>query len=483
MDGEKKQLIDNEAKEKVEEAGKGETDSKGNDNNEENAIEEEYDPDKHGAGPIKDRSCTDVLCLGLLIGFCVLWVMIAMWGFQHGDPSKLMYPTDSYGDICGQGDFSNKPYLMFFDLTKCISLTAIAGCPTPQVCVEKCPKENYSPWLESQIPVTGLAESLLGDDVKTKMRPYCTSDTNDDLFDSLSVSQLLERNYCPPWWVQSSEVLGRCLPSLVKPNVTDNSSNNTVFSDSPSGAISLDTLEEAAQALTKALGLRSIGDKIIADLMASWQFIVCGMFLSMLICLLWIVSMRWTAGVLVWTSMLGTMIVLTFVTNNAYTKYSSMPEDETPFPWSLNPGDYLERKGTWFFILCLSGGFLAILMLLTVTMRNRVAIAIELIEEGSVACSQMLCTLFFPPVPFLLQGVVLMWGMLVGVYLLTSSSREYRVVMQPEDDRLLDCGDSCWNPETNSSFSLGEECTQWVNNFTSVDILHTMNKNLSFMSV
>ena len=95
--------------------------------------EEEYDPDKSGAGPIKDRSCTDVLCLGLLIAFLVVWVMIAAWGVAHGDPSKLMYPTDSYGNICGKGDFAEKPYLMFFDLTKCASLTAIAGCPTPQV--------------------------------------------------------------------------------------------------------------------------------------------------------------------------------------------------------------------------------------------------------------------------------------------------------------------------------------------------------------
>ena len=163
------------------------------------------------------------------------------------------------------------------------------------------------------------------------------------------------------------------------------------------------------------------------------------------------------------------MIVLTFVTNNAYNRYSSMPEDETPFPWSLNPGDYLERKGTWFFILCVSGGSLVLLALLTITMRNRVAIAIELIEEGSVACSQMLCTLFFPPVPFVLQSLVLVWGFGVGVFLLTASSREYRIAMEPEDDRLLDCGDSCWNPVTNNSFTLGEECTAWADNFTKVD--------------
>ena len=248
----------------------------------------------------------------------------------------------------------------------------------------------------------------------------------------------------------------------------NSSGSETVFSDSPTGEISLDTLEEAAETLSKALGLRSVGDKILADLTVSWQFILCGILLSMIICLLWIVMMRWTAGILVWTSMLGTMIVLTFLTNNAYTRYSNMPEDETPFPWSLNPEDYLERKGTWFCILIASAASLAVLMLLTVTMRNRVALAIELIEEGSVACSQMLATLFFPPLPFLLQGLVLFWGFIVGVFLLTASSREYRVVMEETDSRLLGCGDSCVNPVTNQSFVLGEECTLWADNFTQV---------------
>ena len=248
----------------------------------------------------------------------------------------------------------------------------------------------------------------------------------------------------------------------------DTSGSKTVFSDSPTGEISLDTLEEAVETLSKALGLRSIGDKILADLSSSWQFILCGVILSMIICLLWIVMMRWTAGILVWTSMLGTMIVLTFLTNSAYSRYSSMPEDETPFPWSLNPEDYLERKGTWFCILVISGASLAVLMLLTVTMRNRVALAIELIEEGSVACSQMLATLFFPPLPFVLQGLVLLWGFVVGVFLLTASSREYRVVMEETDSRLLGCGDSCFNPLTNQTFLLGEECTLWADNFTQV---------------
>ena len=63
--------------------------------------------------------------------------------------------------------------------------------------------------------------SLLEGDIKSRMRPFCTADTSEEIFSSLSVAQLLDRNYCPPWWVESQQVLGRCLPSLAKHNTSD----------------------------------------------------------------------------------------------------------------------------------------------------------------------------------------------------------------------------------------------------------------------
>jgi len=55
--------------------------------------------------------------------------------FTHGDPVRLLTPTDSTGLRCGlDAKVKNKPYLFFFDLSKCASQTAIMnGCPTPQV--------------------------------------------------------------------------------------------------------------------------------------------------------------------------------------------------------------------------------------------------------------------------------------------------------------------------------------------------------------
>ena len=38
----------------------------------------------------------------------------------------------------------------------------------------------------------------------------CGRYTTAELAASLSVAQLLERNYCPPWWVASQQVAGSC---------------------------------------------------------------------------------------------------------------------------------------------------------------------------------------------------------------------------------------------------------------------------------
>ena len=97
--------------------------------------------------------------------------------------------------------------------------------PDPPGVCGSVPRDNYSPWLESQadniIAASDTVSSLLEADIKSKMRPFCTADTSDEVFSRLSVGQLLDRNYCPPWWVESQEVLGRCLPSLAQHNSSD----------------------------------------------------------------------------------------------------------------------------------------------------------------------------------------------------------------------------------------------------------------------
>ena len=94
----------------------------------------DYDP--ANKGPNSKRSCTDIICLLLLTVFCSVWLGIAVYGFAHGNPFQLVYPSNSEGEICGQGDHSDRPFLLFFDLTRCVKMSAaLGGCATPQVVI------------------------------------------------------------------------------------------------------------------------------------------------------------------------------------------------------------------------------------------------------------------------------------------------------------------------------------------------------------
>ena len=59
-----------------------------------------HDPEFRG--PIKNRSCTDVLCLLLFLAFVAGWVVVAVYAFGNGDPQRIIYPSNSRGEICGR---------------------------------------------------------------------------------------------------------------------------------------------------------------------------------------------------------------------------------------------------------------------------------------------------------------------------------------------------------------------------------------------
>ena len=74
-------------------------------------------------GPVKKRSCTDILCLLLFWAFIGGWIFVAYLAFTQGDIDKVLYPTDSKGNVCGNDKLKEKPFLMFFDLTKCLNVS------------------------------------------------------------------------------------------------------------------------------------------------------------------------------------------------------------------------------------------------------------------------------------------------------------------------------------------------------------------------
>ncbi|CAH1402978.1 unnamed protein product [Nezara viridula] len=92
-----------------------------------------YDPEFKG--PRKRRSCTDIICLFLFTGFVIAWVLVGIFALKKGNPEKILRPTDSSGRKCGlDSEVIDRPYLFFFDLTKCADPSVVLnGCDTPQI--------------------------------------------------------------------------------------------------------------------------------------------------------------------------------------------------------------------------------------------------------------------------------------------------------------------------------------------------------------
>jgi hypothetical protein len=53
-------------------------------------------------GPLDKRSVKDVIWLLLFLVFWAGMLTIGGYAYYHGDPLRLIYGQDSFGNICGQ---------------------------------------------------------------------------------------------------------------------------------------------------------------------------------------------------------------------------------------------------------------------------------------------------------------------------------------------------------------------------------------------
>jgi len=380
-------------------------------------------------GPMQKRSCTDVICLLLFIAFIVAWAAVGIYAFTHGDPNTLFSPTDSQGLRCGvDTEVRDKPYLFFFDLTTCAAPDAIAsGCRTPQVCVRKCPDKNFAFVVDRN--VDGWKEKMICN--------YKVSVINET-----DAEAKIKNNICARYYLKSREVFRRCLPGSIDPNdlqELQDKLNNT--------AVNLGKLPTGQSNVNIFMQAKEMGQRVVQDLSNSWPFVVGGLAIAMVVCLIYIVLMRWFAGIMVWFSLLGTIALLAYCCYATYKKYDELKSAEkkgNPNPpvsesaESLQPrvtdsaenqNQILAMKDTWLAFLIISAIALVIVVLLVIFLRNRIRIAVALIKEGSKAVGSITSTLIFPLFPWILQLLVSGWFVSVLLFLAGSTHPVYKAMM------------------------------------------------------
>ncbi|XP_063972715.1 choline transporter-like 2 [Diachasmimorpha longicaudata] len=364
----------------------------------------EYDAEFEG--PLRRRSCTDVPCLVIFLAFILSWVGLGIYAFSSGNVKTLLAPTDSEGRRCGlDAQVSNKPYLFFFDLTKCDIDKKL--CDTPQVCLEKCPGKNWI--FNASDSLEHIRESIIcraGVDV-----------TNKDINE---IEHLIKVTACAPMYFKGKSIVHRCFPLDLGTDFIDD--------------ILLAKLKKS-EAIIKSLAyVQGVFDKVKSSYGAVLG-IICG---GAVMCIIYMLLLRWIALPVVCITIFAVcalLVVLACLSYQAYAQTSS---------------------ALWLIAMIIIICSIAVIVLVTLCSWQRIYLASQLIKEASKAIMSVLSSIFFPIIPWLFHIGLLVYFFYV-IFLLMSIKKTTFAVQDspnglPESCQCLGninytSGDSC-EPKT-----------------------------------
>uniref|UniRef100_A0A8C5H2M0 Choline transporter-like protein n=1 Tax=Gouania willdenowi TaxID=441366 RepID=A0A8C5H2M0_GOUWI len=159
--------------------------------------------------------------------------------------------------------------------------------------------------------------------------------------------------------------------------------------------------------------------------------ILRGLLIAMLVSLLFLLLLRFIAPVMVWLLIIGVLGAGAYGIYHCYWEYDKHKKNSatiTDLGFTTNFNSYLQVQETWLAFLIILSIVEAILLLMLIFLRNRIRIAIALIQESSKAVGHIMSALLFPLITFaLLLVCVAYWGT-TALYLATSGNPIYKVV-------------------------------------------------------
>ncbi|TRY83218.1 hypothetical protein DNTS_014152 [Danionella cerebrum] len=337
--------------------------------------------------------------------------------WMHGDPRKVVYPTDSYGQFCGQQETpnANKAILFYFNILQCANPSVLINlqCPTTQRCVSKCP-DRFATYIDMQYSYRHN---------KSYWEYY--------------------KQFCKPDFDNPHK---RCFPDFITRNGTLTVANQTSFKDGHGKTRSVVDLRDAANGVTGLLDAKEFGIKIFEDYANSWFWILIGLVISMLVSLVFILLLRFTAGVLFWLVIFVAIAAVGYGIWHCYWEYSSLsgkPDSDIPISdigFQTDFRVYLQLSQTWLIFI---------------------RIAIALLKEGSKAIGCIMSTLFYPIITFLLLALCIAYWAVTAVFLASSGEAVYKVMSTQPDCKYvnLTCDPETFTQSNVTKLCPGSQCT------------------------
>uniref|UniRef100_A0A674DAB1 Choline transporter-like protein n=1 Tax=Salmo trutta TaxID=8032 RepID=A0A674DAB1_SALTR len=337
---------------------------------------------------------------------------------------KVIYPTDSYGQFCGQKGTPNakKSILFYFNILKCANPAVLINlqCPTTQMCVSKCP----------------------------------------DRFATYTDMQLQYQITAAPWEYYSYKDTHTCMWICVYMHAgTYSTHTHKHFCNYGSFIMGI----VSCSGITGLVDAKEVGMKIVEDYAASWNWILIGLVIALVVSLIFILLLRFTAGLLLWFTIIAVILVIAYGIWHCYLEFSLLRQQPgadvtiVDIGFQTDVTVYLHLSQTWLIFLIALCTIEASILIILIFLRKRVRIAIALLREGSKAVSYIMSTLFYPIITFLLLAICISYFSVTSVFLASSGDAIYKVMAA--EPNCMYANKTC-DPETNVSKTCpGAQCT------------------------
>ena len=376
-------------------------------------------PEQFKNGPIDDdsRKCRDVICCIIFILIVILCVIVAAFGFIKGEPSKLFYFYDEYGNACGHDQgFVDYPYLYFtsvisglqdFDTNNIIRGVCVKTCPNVTLDPDEYKNKNYTLDCKYNTSTTEC-EIKYKDYYRSKpfLERICFPGTDDEIHYNATIQQLI-KIYDP----DTGDVFEKIVNNEDVYNDTSTEASGRLFIAQDAINGEKDTQKASAKLINLSY-FTQLFTLWINDLYVTRYAIIGSIGWSFILAMLYFLFLRCCAGFI--TFLIILIVEAGLVVLAVYFKILSEKEEE-----KVAESDTTDYAFFWVFTALAAAWLLFILI-----MCNRIRLAVALTEVTSKYINKTWCIVFVPFLFFVILVIWLAYWIVMLVFLYTSGEFE-----------------------------------------------------------
>ena len=376
-------------------------------------------PEQFKNGPIDDdsRKCRDVICCIIFILIVILCVIVAAFGFIKGEPSKLFYFYDEYGNACGHDQgFVDYPYLYFtsvisglqdFDTNNIIKGVCVKTCPNVTLDPDEYKNKNYTLDCKYNTSTTEC-EVKYKDYYRSKpfLERICFPGTDDEIHYNATIQQLI-KIYDP----DTGDVFEKIVNNEDVMNDTSKEASGRLFIAQDAINGEKDTQKASAKLINLSY-FTQLFTLWINDLYVTRYAIIGSIGWSFILAMLYFLFLRCCAGFI--TFLIILIVEAGLVVLAVYFKILSEKEEE-----KVAESDTTDYAFFWVFTALAAAWLLFILI-----MCNRIRLAVALTQVTSKYINRTWCIVFVPFLFFIILVIWLAYWIVMLVFLYASGEFE-----------------------------------------------------------